>query len=181
MCMQEIHSKNTSGPKSKPNVRDFCHLFVNLGNWGGLLAGQKSIEIHRLIFNSQLAPIWIGEVYLCFSIFQNWTKYSHSSSHWNEINFRNIVFWQIDELWLSWSNLNSCLLAGYCCCCYTLSSSISLFTISDWITCLLIGLELLLQALMFWIFTLLKTIFKMWEAKIFHNHYSSIISTYHYS
>ena len=57
MCMQEIHSKTTSEPKAKPNVRDFCHLFVNLGNLGGLLAGQKSIEIHRLIFKPQLAPI----------------------------------------------------------------------------------------------------------------------------
>ena len=110
--MLKIHSKTTFGPKSKPKARDFYHLFVNLGNLGGLLAGQKSIEIHRLIFNSKLAPIWIGEVYLCFSIFQNWTKHSHSSSHWNEINFRNIVFWQIDELWLSWSNLNSCWLAA---------------------------------------------------------------------
>ena len=57
MCMQEIHSKTTSGPESKPNVREFCHLFVNLLNLGGLLAGQKSIEIHCLIFKPQLAPI----------------------------------------------------------------------------------------------------------------------------
>ena len=101
------------------------------------------------------------------------------SSDLNEINFRNIVFWQIDELWLSWSNLNSCwlLLLLYS---LFLNFPIHYFWLNylplDWFRATITSSDVLNL-------TLLKTIFIMWKNQnlkirpfhTFHNHHITII------